>query len=133
MSMQKKLPSIITLGENTDSSNRPGKLVAINDHEIGMSIKRIFYLYDFDKDVTINKRGCHAHKTTRQILIMLNGSVDIITRHLTTNQELRFHLSCPKIALDLPPNNYISLFNYTENSIMIVLCDQVFEDDVYIT
>ena len=132
ISSQKKLPSIITLYENTDSNNRPGKLIAINDYDIGMPIKRIFYLYNFDKDVSINKRGCHAHKTTRQILIMLSGSVDITTKHLNTNEEFSFKLSSPDIALDLPPNNYISLFNYTENSVMIVLCDEVFSDDIYI-
>jgi len=129
---QNYLPSIITLCEKTDS-NRPGKLIAINDYEIRMPIKRIFYLYDFDKDVSINKRGCHAHKNTRQILIMLNGSVDIITKHLITKEELTFRLTSPIMALDLPANNYIDLLNYTENAVMIALCDEIFENDIYIS
>ena len=130
---QKYLPSIITLHEKTDSKNRPGKLIAINDYEINMSIKRIFYLFDFDKDISINRRGCHAHKNTRQILIMLSGSVDITTKHLITKEELTFTLTSPNMALDLPPNNYINLLNYTENAIMIALCNEVFENDVYLT
>ena len=64
-----------------------------------MPIKRIFYLFDFDKDTNINKRGCHAHKNTRQILIMLNGSVDIITKHLITKEQLSFTLNTPIILL----------------------------------
>lgn len=130
---QKYLPSIIALQEKPDSKNRPGKLIAINDYEINMPIKRIFYLFDFDKDISLNKRGCHAHKNTRQILIMLNGSVDIITKHLITKEQLSFTLNSPAMALDLPPNNYIDLLNYTENAIMIALCDEVFDNDIYIT
>jgi len=130
---QKKLPHIIHLSEKTETKNKPGKLIAINDYEIDMSIKRIFYLYDFGKDIHNNKRGCHAHKTTRQILIMLSGSVDIMTKHIVTGEQLHFSLNTPKIALDLPPNNFINLFNYSDNAVMIVLCDEIFENDVYIT
>jgi len=129
--MNNILPSIIALTEKSDGI-RPGKLVAINDYEIHMPIKRIFYLYDFDKDTTINKRGCHAHQNTNQILIMLSGSVDIQTTHILTHEECHFKLDSPGIALKLPINNYINLNNFTENAVMIVLCDTIFEDDIYI-
>jgi hypothetical protein len=128
---QNELPYIIKLNEKGDSI-RPGKLVAINDYEIHMPIKRIFYLYDFDKDTSINKRGCHAHKNAIQILINLSGSVDIYTTHILTKEERHFKLDSPSIALKLPINNYINLNNFTENSVMIVLCDKVFEEDIYV-
>jgi len=132
MSLENELPSTISFSEKSDGK-RPGKLVAINDYELEMPIKRIFYLYDFSKDTSINQRGCHAHKNTNQILIMLSGSVYIETQHLVTKEERNFQLSNPSVALKLPINNYITLKNFTENSVMIVLCDKVFEEDVYIT
>jgi hypothetical protein len=89
-------------------------------------------LYDFNKDTSINKRGCHAHQNTNQILIMLSGSVDIHTTHIVTNEECHFKLDSPGIALKLPINNYINLNNFTENAVMLVLCDTLFEDDIYI-
>lgn len=128
---QIELPSIIKLNEKGDGI-RPGKLVAINDYDIHMPIKRIFYLYDFDKDTSINKRGCHAHQNTTQILINLTGSVDIHTTHIFTKEECHFKLDSPNIALKLPINNYINLNNFSENAVMIVLCDKVFEEDIYI-
>jgi hypothetical protein len=131
MNSEHELPYIISFSEKNDST-RCGKLVAINDYEIYMPIKRIFYLYDFKNDQTLNQRGCHAHQNTTQILIMLSGSVDIETKHLETREERNFKLNTPNTALKLPINNYINLKNFTENSIMIVLCDKIFEEDVYI-
>lgn len=126
------LPYIFELIEKGNIEERPGKLIAINDYELDMPIKRIFYLYDFNKDKTINKRGCHAHKTTIQILIMGKGSVDINTKNLFSNEYLSFTLNRPNQALYLPPNNFIELINFTEDSFMIVLCNETFDNDEYI-
>ena len=125
------LPFIIKLSEKNDKK-RTGTLVAINDYDINMPIKRIFYLYEFDKDISINKRGCHAHQNTNQILIMLSGSVNIHTTHIITKEEKDFTLDSPNIALKLPINNYLIMTNFTENAVMLVICDKVFEDDIYV-
>ena len=128
----KYLPFIFELIEKADIKKRPGKLIAINDYEIEMPIKRLFYLYDFSKDPNINKRGCHAHKTTTQILIMVHGCVEINTKHIYTQEECSFKLNSPNIALQLPPNNFIDLVNFTEDAVLIILCDEIYENDVYI-
>jgi len=128
----KDLPFIFELIEKGDIKERPGKLIAINDYEINMPIKRLFYLYDFSKDTSINKRGCHAHKTTTQILIMVHGSVEIHTKHIHTKEECSFTLNTPSIALHLPPNNFIDLVNFTEDAVLVVLCDEIYENDTYI-
>lgn len=129
---QKYLPFIFELIEKGDTIQRSGKLIAINDYEIEMPIKRLFYLYDFNKDKNMNKRGCHAHKTTTQILIMVHGAVEINTKHIYTKEECSFTLNSPNIALQLPPNNFIDLVNFTEDAVLIVLCDETYENDTYI-
>ena len=125
------LPYIFELIEKRNEE-RPGKLIAINDNEINFPIKRIFYLYDFNEDKNLNKRGCHAHKTTSQILIMGKGSVDIHTKNIYSNEERSFTLIKPNQALYLPPNNFIELINFTQDAFMIVLCDETYDNDVYI-
>jgi len=130
--MENELPYIISFSEKRDN-NRYGKLIAINDYEINMPIKRIFYLYDFnDNGEMLNQRGCHTHQNTTEILIMLSGTVDIETKHLVTKEERFFKLNAPTMALTLPANNYIKLKNFTKDSIMIVLCDKIFEEDIYV-
>lgn len=125
------LPYIFDLIEK-GNEERPGKLIAINDNEINFPIKRIFYLYDFNEDKNLNKRGNHAHKTTSQILIMGKGTVNIHTININSNEEMSFSLIKPNQALYLPPNNFIELINFSQDSFMIVLCDETYENDILI-
>ena len=68
-------PYIINL--NTKKNEKPGFLIPIDDFEVDMKIKRIFYIYGFTDNIDKNNRGYHAHETTKQVLINIKGSVNI--------------------------------------------------------
>ena len=49
-----------------------GQLIALEEnHNIPFDIKRVYYMYDTGAGV---RRGYHAHKCLRQILICVHGS-----------------------------------------------------------
>jgi hypothetical protein len=123
-------PYMITLDEKIN--NKPGKLVCINNSDIDLNIKRVFYIYGFDNNIEQNNRGYHGHKNTTQILCILNGSVNIITKNIINNNEQEILLDLPNKLLVIPPNNFIKMEQFSENAILLVLCDTEFKDDIYI-
>jgi hypothetical protein len=125
-------PYLIQLNEHINNKN--GKLVCINTSDINMTIKRVFYIYGFSLDIKDNIRGNHAHKNTTQIICNLHGSVKIYTKQVSDIRGIEkcFILNSPHNCLVLPPNNFIRMEEFTHDSIMLVLCDTEFNEDVYI-
>ena len=53
-----------------------GMLVALEEHvDIPFEIKRVYYMYDTKSGV---RRGFHAHKSLKQILVCIHGSCKIL-------------------------------------------------------
>ena len=78
-------------------------------------IKRIFF--------SLGKknyfRGDHAHKKCSQLLICLNGSVNIETIH---------HSKKNNLALLIPPMVWNRLYFKSNNSLLTVLCDYKYDN-----
>lgn len=123
-------PYIINL--NTKKNEKPGFLIPIDDFEVDMKIKRIFYIYGFTDNIDKNNRGYHAHETTKQVLINIKGSVNIFSKYSGNNKEKTFILDKPDMALVVPPHNYIKMENFSQDAIFLVLCDTNFSEDIYI-
>jgi len=121
-------PYIITLKEKMN--DKPGKLVAINNYDVKIDIKRLFYIYGFGQNIENNKRGYHGHKNTTQCIIALNGSLTVNTINEVSIKST-FILNSPTIALCVPPNNLIELNDISNDGIILALCDTIFEDDIY--
>jgi hypothetical protein len=121
-------PYIISLTEKINE--KPGKLVAINDYDFNINIKRIFYIYGFGENIENNKRGYHGHKNTTQYLIALNGSLTINTIN-DKSIKTTFILDVPNMALCIPPNNLIELTNISNDGVILALCDTTFKEDIY--
>jgi len=124
------IPYIISLKEKVNE--KPGKLIAINDYELNVSIKRIFYIYGFGDNIEDNKRGYHGHKNTTQYLTALNGCLTINTINENYIKNT-FILTTPNTLLCVPPNNLIELNDISSDGVILVLCDTIFEYDIYFT
>jgi len=123
-------PYLLTF--DVKKNEKPGVLVPINDYELDMNIRRIFYIYGFTENVDINNRGYHAHEITKQVLININGSVRVITKCANSKTEKTFYLDKPNQALVVPPHNFIKMENFSKDAIFVVLCDTIFSEDIYI-
>ena len=120
------------LNLNIKQNEKPGFLIPIEDFELDMKIKRIFYIFGFTHNVDKNNRGYHANESTKQVLINITGSVNIVTKYAGNNLEKFFILDKPNMALIVPPNNYIKMENFSKDAIFLVLCDTNFSEDIYI-
>ena len=107
---------------------KPGYLVAIEKDTTGFDIKRVFYISGLN-DHDENIRGHHGHTNTWQYIVCLNGKVQIETTFKETGNKQTFILDTSTKGLMLPPDNYI-VMNLERNSIMMVLCDTEFNDEI---
>jgi hypothetical protein len=69
---------------------------------------------------------------TKQVLINIKGTVNIITKCADSENEKSFLLDKPNMALIVPPNNFIKMENFSKDAIFLVLCDTIFSEDIYI-
>lgn len=113
---------IITL--QTHSDNR-GNLTVI-EKEIPFEIKRIFYIYGVDSSV----RGGHRHKTTTQAAICIHGSCKVQNND-GINKEL-FVLDHPSKCLLLEQKDYHTMYDFTQDAVLLVLASTPFNPDDYI-
>ncbi len=88
--------------------------------DIPFEIKRIFYVHDIIKD-----RGGHAHLDTHQIVIAVSGSFDV---ELFDGKEYKyFVLNNPAQGLYMPPMVFISMSNFTPESVCLVVTDTYYD------
>ena len=105
-----------------------GQLVALeNDKEIPFEIKRVYYMYDTLPGV---RRGFHAHKTLKQILICTSGSCKI---HLDDG------ISTAEVTLDKPYEGLLidselwrEMYDFSPDAVLMVLASQMYDEGDYI-
>jgi dTDP-4-dehydrorhamnose 3,5-epimerase-like enzyme len=87
-------------------------------------VERIFYLSDIDND---DIRGQHAHEELKQFVICVSGSFDISLDNGKIKETLT--MSDDGKGLFLDGLVWREMTNFTENTVMLVLCDRVYKND----
>ena len=95
--------------------------------DLPFDIKRIYYIYDVNDDII---RGNHSHKKLHQMLICMNGSIDIRLENYFG--EERYTLNDPSIGLYVGPDNWREMYNFTDNGILLVLASEKYDENDYI-
>jgi hypothetical protein len=93
--------------------------------DIPIEIKRIFYIHKVQKD-----RGGHANIDTDQILIPVMGSLKI--KLFDKDSSKVFLLNDPRKGLFLPRLIYLEMFDFSENSVLLVLANTEFDITKYL-
>jgi dTDP-4-dehydrorhamnose 3,5-epimerase-like enzyme len=105
-----------------------GHLVVVEAMKnIPFDIKRIFYMYGADKEVI---RGQHANKYSEFILINLAGSCDILVDD-GKNREVMV-LDKPHHGIYLEKLVWKDMYNFSEDSILLVLSNEYYDSKEYI-
>lgn len=95
--------------------------------DIPFNIKRVYYITKVAKDIT---RGFHAHRKLHQVLICLNGSVNIKVK--TPREEAEFILDNPSVGLYIGPYIWREMYNFSEGAVLLVLASDYYHEDDYI-
>ena len=105
-----------------------GMLVALEEFkDIPFEIKRVYYLYDTKHGV---RRGGHAHKALKQILICIHGNCKVLLDSGTEKKivSLEKPYECLYIANDI----WREMYDFSSDAVLLVLASHYYEESDYI-
>ena len=106
-----------------------GHLVVVEGNgDIPFEIKRIFYIYGSDSDVV---RGRHANRRSSFCLINVCGTSKVKAIDINGNEKI-FYLERPHIGVYLPPMIWKDMYDFSADSILLVLSDEHYDASEYI-
>ena len=105
-----------------------GMLIALEENkEIPFQIKRVYYMYDTIEGV---RRGFHAHKNLKQILICIHGSCKI---HLDDGYETEeVTLDKPYEGLYVSNDMWREMYDFSPDAVLMVLASEFYDESDYI-
>ncbi len=95
--------------------------------DVPFEIKRVFYMYGSDPDI---KRGNHANRYTQFVLINVGGRSKVL---VDDGKEKRvIVLDKPRMGLYLGPMVWKEMYDFSPDSILLVLASEHYIEDEYI-
>ena len=106
-----------------------GRLVVVESGvDIPFTMKRLFYIYGSDAGIV---RGQHANRKSEFVLINLAGSCKVKVLDGKGNEEV-FILNKPHIGIYLPPMYWKNMYDFSPDSILLVLSSEHYDTNEYI-
>ncbi|UNT95032.1 sugar 3,4-ketoisomerase [Allobaculum mucilyticum] len=105
-----------------------GQLIAIEEGiNVPFSVKRVYYMYDTKPGV---RRGFHAHRELKQVLICVSGSCSVHLDDGTETEEIL--LDKPYIGLQIEGLIWREMYNFSEDAVLLVLASELYDESDYI-
>ena len=115
--------------EFKDLGEERGNLVVIEGEgrDIPFDIKRVFYIYGSDSEVV---RGQHANRETEFLLVNVGGTSKV---RIDNGRESEIvELNRPGMGLYLPPMLWKDMYDFSPDSILLVLASRHYDAGEYI-
>lgn len=105
-----------------------GTLIALEQNKnIPFVIKRVYYMYGTGPDV---RRGYHAHKCLKQMLICVSGKCKIL---LDDGKEKKVvPLDKPNQGLYVGNAVWREMFDFSPDAVLMVLASELYDEQDYI-
>ena len=124
--------NVIQLAQMLEFSQRGderGHLVVVEGHQdIPFDIKRIFYIYGSDKEVV---RGQHANRKSEFVLINVAGTSKVKVKDGKGNEAI-YSLNRPHTGIYLPKLVWKDMYDFSEDSVLLVLASEHYDPEEYI-
>ncbi|WP_396180913.1 sugar 3,4-ketoisomerase [Flavobacterium sp.] len=108
-------------------NNTKGNIGVIENDTIPFEVKRVYYLFDVPSGA---KRGGHAHKKLKQVILAISGSFDVVLKDGKSKEIIT--LNRPDKGLLIENNIWRELENFSSGSVCLVLASEEFSEDDYI-
>lgn len=106
-----------------------GMLIALEqDRNVPFEIRRVYYLFATKGGV---HRGMHAHRNLNQLAVTVRGSVTFLLDDGSGPHEVV--LDDPSQGLLLRRMVWREMYDFTEDCVLMVLADHLYDPDDYIT
>lgn len=111
-----------------DLGDERGNLVVVEGaKDIPFEIKRVFYIYGSDSEVV---RGQHANRNSEFVLINVSGTSKV--RVDNGFEETVIELNRPRMGLYLPTMLWKDMYEFSEDSVLLVLTNTHYDGGEYI-
>jgi dTDP-4-dehydrorhamnose 3,5-epimerase-like enzyme len=108
-------------------SEKRGELFIIDiERMVPFELKRGFFMYDVPSDIT---RGQHAHYRCRQFLVCQKGRLLVTVTDGAATRRIEL---CAGQAVLIEPLIFSEQTYLEQGSMLLVLCDRLYEEDDYI-
>lgn len=95
--------------------------------DVPFDVKRVFYIYGSDSEVI---RGRHANRKTEFVLINVSGSSKV---KIDNGEETAIvELNRPRMGLYLPTMLWKDMYDFSKDSVLLVLCSEHYDGNEYI-
>ena len=119
----------IRMMEFPQHGDERGHLVVVEgEQDIPFDIKRIFYIYGSDADVV---RGQHANLRSEFVLINVAGKSKVRVKDGLGNEAV-FSLNRPHTGIYLPRMVWKDMYDFSEDSVLLVLASEHYDPQEYI-
>ena len=106
-----------------------GSLIALESNlNAPFEIKRVYYIFGTKPNV---RRGFHAHKNLKQILIAVAGSCKILLDDGKNNKQ-ELLLNSPNQALLIEDLTWREMFDFSSDCVLLVLASDYYNESDYI-
>lgn len=115
--------------EFSQKGDERGHLVIVEGgQDIPFDVKRIFYIYGSDKDIV---RGQHANRESEFVLINVAGTSKVKVKDGKGNETV-YSLKRPHTGIYLPRMIWKDMYEFSEDSVLLVLASTHYNPDEYI-
>ncbi len=108
---------------------RDGCLVPLESgtEVVPFPIKRVYYIYGVDDGL---RRGFHAHKTLKQLIVCVSGqcSIDLDDSY----QRQSFCLDSPDKGLQINEPLWREMYDFSSDCVLVILASEHYEPSDYI-
>lgn len=123
-----KLKDQYKILEFGDLGDERGKLVVVEgDGDIPFDIQRVFYIYGSDPEVI---RGQHANRKSEFVMINVGGTSKVRVDNGYESEIIE--LNKPRMGLYLPTMLWKDMYEFSEDSILLVLASTHYDGSEYI-
>ena len=110
------------------SGDDRGSLISLEQNKnIPFEIKRVYYIYGTKQDV---RRGFHAHKQLKQVVICISGSCKFLLDDGKDKKNIL--LDTPEKGLVISDVIWREMYDFSTDCILMVLADELYDESDYI-
>jgi dTDP-4-dehydrorhamnose 3,5-epimerase-like enzyme len=105
-----------------------GSLISLEENKnIPFDIKRVYYIFDTKKDV---RRGFHAHKNLKQVLVAVKGGCKILLDDGKNKEDIL--LDSPDKGLLIKDTVWREMYDFSSDCVLLVFASELYDESDYI-
>lgn len=114
--------------EFEEHGDERGILISLEQQKnIPFDIKRVYFMFNTEPDV---RRGYHAHKALKQVLVCTHGECKILLDD-GKDKEIVL-LDIPNKGLYIDADMWREMYDFTENAVLMVIASELYDEEDYI-